>query len=228
MLQVLFIRLPGDRDNDKMFMDLRKSVSEACCAEVQGYRNKETGLRRLLGEALVIFALRTYWGLSPDSYRIARGDKGKPFLVGRENIHFNISHSGEYVVCAVSDREVGIDIEKRAKARMEVARRFFHEQEIEELMALSGDKQDELFFNYWSAKESFLKYVGTGLSRSLNSFVVKFLSGKVILCEDENELDLHVLPCSVDVAYACSVCGEYCVVSEIREVHFHDLILGCF
>ena len=48
-------------------------------------------------------------------YRIARGEKGKPFIVGVENVFFNISHSGDYVVCSVSDREIGIDIEKRAK-----------------------------------------------------------------------------------------------------------------
>lgn len=101
------------------------------------------------------FCSEKYWNLTSEDYRIDRGEKGKPFYCGVENVFFNISHSGDYVVCAVSDREIGIDIEKRAKARMEVAGRFFHGEEVAQLKMLEEDKQDQLFFNSWSVKESF-------------------------------------------------------------------------
>lgn len=223
MIEVLFIRVPEEKEREKLFTRLQNFVSVECYDEALGYRSKEVALRRLLGEALVSFALRKYWNLSLGSYRILRGEKGKPFIVGQEDVFFNLSHSGEYVVCAVSDREVGVDIEKRAKARMEVAGRFFHEQEVRMLKSLSGIEQDQLFFNYWSVKESFLKYIGTGLTRPLNSFIVMFEGKRVSLYEGVNELPLHVNMCPVDAAYACYVCSEYDRLPGIREVTFEEI-----
>ena len=136
---------------------------------------------------------------------------------------FNISHSGDYVVCSVSDREIGIDIEKRAKARMEVAGRFFHEEEMAILKTLEGDKQDQLFFNYWSVKESFLKYIGTGLTRPLNSFVVRFAGENISLYEGVNKLPLCVNACPIDSGYACYVCGEYNDLPHLREITFEEI-----
>ena len=226
MIEVLFIQIPAGVNRDKMFVGLRSVVSKECCAEVLGYGNKEVALRRLLGEALVRFALKKYWNLTSEDYRIDRGEKGKPFIVGVENVFFNISHSGDYVVCAVSDREIGIDIEKRAKARMEVAGRFFHGEEVAQLKMLEEDKQDQLFFNYWSVKESFLKYIGTGLARTLNSFIVSFSGGGVSLFERGNKLPLYVHACPVDDGYACHVCCEYEELTGIHEI-FLEEITGC-
>ena len=223
MIEVLFIQIPAGANRDKMFVGLRSVVSKECCAEVLGYGNKEVALRRLLGEALVRFALKKYWNLTSEDYRIDRGEKGKPFIVGVENVFFNISHSGDYVVCAVSDREIGIDIEKRAKARMEVAGRFFHGEEVAQLKMLEEDKQDQLFFNYWSVKESFLKYIGTGLARPLNS---SFSGGGVSLFERGNKLPLYVHACPVDDGYACHVCCEYEELTGIHEI-FLEEITGC-
>ena len=226
MIEVLFIQIPAGANRDKMFAGLRSVVSKECYAEVLGYGSKEVALRRLLGEALVRFALKKYWNLTSEDYRIDRGEKGKPFIVGVENVFFNISHSGDYVVCAVSDREIGIDIEKRAKARMEVAGRFFHGEEVAQLKMLEEDKQDQLFFNYWSVKESLLKYIGTGLTRPLNSFIVSFSGGDVSLFEGENKLPLYVYACPVDDGYACHVCCEYEELTGIHEI-FLEEITGC-
>ena len=226
MIEVLFIQIPAGANRDKMFAGLRSVVSKECYAEVLGYGSKEVALRRLLGEALVRFALKKYWNLTSEDYRIDRGEKGKPFIVGVENVFFNISHSGDYVVCAVSDREIGIDIEKRTKARMEVAGRFFHGEEVAQLKMLEEDKQDQLFFNYWSVKESFLKYIGTGLARPLNSFIVSFSGEGVSLFEGGNKLPLYVHACPVDDGYACHVCCEYGELTGIHEI-FLEEITGC-
>lgn len=226
MIEVLFIQIPAGANRDKMFVGLRSVVSKECYVEALGYGNKEVALRRLLGEALVRFALKKCWNLTSEDYRIDRGEKGKPFIVGVENVFFNISHSGDYVVCAVSDREIGIDIEKRAKTRMEVAGRFFHGEEVAQLKMLEEDKQDQLFFNYWSVKESFLKYIGTGLARPLNSFIVSFSGGGVSLFERGNKLPLYVHACPVDDGYACHVCCEYEELTGIHEI-FLEEITGC-
>ena len=82
MIEVLFIQIPAGANRDKMFVGLRSVVSKECCAEALGYGNKEVALRRLLGEALVRFALKKCWNLTSEDYRIDRGEKGKPFIVG--------------------------------------------------------------------------------------------------------------------------------------------------
>ena len=104
-----------------------------------------------------------------------------------------------------------------------MAGRFFHEEEMALLKTLEGDKQDQLFFNYWSVKESFLKYIGTGLTRPLNSFVVKFTGENVSLCEGVNKLPLRVNACPIDFGYACYVCSEHNDLPHLREITFEEI-----
>ena len=80
MIEVLYIRVPEKVERENLFIHLQGFVSGECYNEVLGYKNKEVALRRLLGETLISFALREYWGLPLGSYRILRGEKGKPFM----------------------------------------------------------------------------------------------------------------------------------------------------
>ena len=54
---------------------------------------------------------------------------GKPRLLKYLNFFYNISHSGDYAICAVSDSEVGVDIQKIRKPDMRIAKRYFTEDE---------------------------------------------------------------------------------------------------
>ncbi len=93
-------------------------------------------------------------------------EHGKPFIAGMEDIHFNISHSGDYAICAVSDTEVGCDIEKTGEFNMNLAERFFTPEE-RSVVRTSDD-----FFKIWVKKESVIKCTGEGLSRGLDTFSV--------------------------------------------------------
>jgi hypothetical protein len=73
------------------------------------------------------------------------------------NICFNISHSANYVACAIADSPVGIDIEGGRKVNRSVAKRYFTEEEIESIHS------DEDFFKIWTFKEALGKYTGEGL-----------------------------------------------------------------
>jgi hypothetical protein len=73
------------------------------------------------------------------------------------NIHFNISHSANYVACAIADLPVGIDIEGRRKVNSSVAKRYFTAEEIKSIHC------DEDFFKIWTFKEALGKYTGEGL-----------------------------------------------------------------
>jgi 4'-phosphopantetheinyl transferase len=123
--------------------------------------------------------LRQFCGVTDDS-QLYYGENGKPYLkypivpspgVANELPDalrfFNISHSGDYAALAVSDREVGIDIEKTALYSEAAAARCFSPEEREWM-----NSQDGSFSRIWTAKESLMKAIGTGFSLSPSSFCV--------------------------------------------------------
>ncbi len=110
--------------------------------------------------------------------QIEYGEHGKPRLVQPKGLFFNISHSGEWTVAAFSDCEVGVDIQQIKPIDMRLADRFFAAEEREAL-AQAKDGAQDLFFRLWAIKESYLKALGTGLSRPLNSFAVRFTESGV-------------------------------------------------
>lgn len=108
-------------------------------------------------------------------YQIKYSSHGKPYLVSdNPNVKFNISHSGDWVVCCYSDSEIGIDIEKIRKINCyRIAKRFFSEQEYN-FLKNQYDKSETLknFYTLWTLKESYIKALGAGLSIPLRSFSV--------------------------------------------------------
>ena len=90
---------------------------------------------------------------------IAYGPYGKPCLRDYPDAHFNISHSGPYVACAVSDEPVGIDIQEVVPYDPDVARLVFSEEEIERIE--KSLDQDLAFARTWAKAESVLKVTGT-------------------------------------------------------------------
>jgi len=103
----------------------------------------------------------------PLTYRY--GDKGKPYL---ENIplYFNLSHSGDYVLCAVSGLEVGADLQKIQPVDVrKLAKRFFSEPECRTLERCENDKERQrLFFRLWTRKEAWGKLTGEGVAAALD------------------------------------------------------------
>ena len=83
-------------------------------------------------------------------------------------IDFNLSHSGDRVMCVISDRRVGCDVEEITKSDG-IANRFFTENEAK----LATDNP-QMFTRIWTLKESFIKTTGEGLSRPLKSFEICF------------------------------------------------------
>lgn len=82
-------------------------------------------------------------------------------------IDFNLSHSGEWVACAVGyNCRLGVDIESPRKQRSyrELAAEYFSEGECRRLDALSDEECREAFFELWTLKESYLKARKQGIS----------------------------------------------------------------
>ena len=97
----------------------------------------------------------------------------KPRLLHRPDILFNLSHSGTKVMCALSDHDIGCDVEMIRDKGPEIAKRFFFHEEYEALLTCSDPEERRvLFFRFWTLKESFMKATGLGLALPLGDFCV--------------------------------------------------------
>lgn len=115
---------------------------------------------------------------------------GKIYISNFEDIHFNLSHSGEIVLCAISDREVGVDIEYNdPEIDLNIAKHYFYNSEYENIMK-SNNPADE-FFRYWVLKESYMKYTGLGMNLKLDSFEI-MINNEIKLKNDKDNLKFNL------------------------------------
>lgn len=138
-----------------------------------------------------------------------------------DSLCFNLSHSGDLVACAVSSRAVGCDVERIKKAAMHVAERYFCPSEITLLQQCTGERQDDTFFRLWTAKESYMKMTGEGMSLSLNRFAVDY-SDRIRIFRDgtQQTCSLHEYPLQ---GYKLTVCAEeHEFADTVTQVNFHD------
>lgn len=142
------------------------------------------------GAGLLLNKVLSRHGISTDTLKI--DENGKPIV---EGIYFNLSHSGDLVICAVSGKPVGCDIEQVKDAPKRVAERSFSAAEKEYLQQFSGDAYNREFFRIWTKKESYLKMTGTGLRVPLCELEIKdcymqeyeMPGYQITVCAKENE-----------------------------------------
>lgn len=114
------------------------------------------------------------------------GKYGKAYISNYENIHFNLSHSGKIVLCAISDREIGADVEYiDPEIDLNIAKSYFFNSEYESIM--KSDNPSEEFFSYWVLKESYMKYTGLGMNLNLDSFEI-MIEDEIKLKNDDEHL----------------------------------------
>jgi len=133
--------------------------------------------RYLVSHAALRCILGGYLDLSPQSISFRFSRHGKPSLREHGGLYFNLAHSHELALVAVTGLgEVGVDIEHvRPLADMDsIARHSFSEHEYNQLQALPAGQRLQGFFRCWSRKEAFIKALGEGLSYPLQQFSVIF------------------------------------------------------
>ena len=157
---------------DPQYQILYTRASEFRQQRAHRYLRQQDKYRCITADALLRYALRQCFG--SDQSEIARTAGGKPYLPDREDFHFNLSHSGRWVVIAWGGSPVGIDVETLSidEGKKMLAQRYFNPDEQSYLFAAQGQEWGRRFFEIWTKKESYLKFLGTGINRPLNSFSV--------------------------------------------------------
>jgi 4'-phosphopantetheinyl transferase len=157
--------------------------------------------RYAAAHAVLRHILARYLACAPAEVRYAFGPQGKPALAGGAGLEFNMSHSGDLALYAVTrGRAVGVDIER---VRLQVGRElagagFLTPSETQALLALPDVERPRAFFTVWTRKEACLKATGKGLSAPLNSLSVW----------PQPDPPFHVLDLDVGEDYAAAVAAQ--------------------
>ncbi len=124
----------------------------------------------LLAHSLLRKVLFEEYNLKESEYRFDTGKYGKPYLTKRPDIHFNISHTHKWAAVALSDHEIGVDIENHREIDPESLSSYFHPDENAYIRSFSKDMRIDAFFRIWTMKESYIKAIGLGLQQPLAEF----------------------------------------------------------
>lgn len=156
---------------DEGYQRLYALASPRRKARADRYFRREDSIRCVTAEALLRYAVSRQLGVT--SFTVEQTPAGKPFLPAYPDFCFSLSHSGSWVTIAWGSTPVGIDVERLRmdSGKEQIARRFFHPDEQAYLFENNADFEKR-FFQIWTMKESYLKYLGTGIDRSLASFCV--------------------------------------------------------
>lgn len=124
---------------------------------------------------------------------------------------------------AYGDSEVGVDVEKILNGRERIVNNILKDDEREYIYSVVGIERCKRFTQIWTLKESYIKYLGTGLSTAMNTFSVIALNN--IEIGNIAELNKHIFLKSVlyKPDYYMSICGEKKKVT-IKEISLEDLI----
>jgi len=121
------------------------------------------------------YVLARYVAADPKALRFSYSSYGKPSLEGERSLQFNMSHSHDVALVAVTrDAAVGVDVEhiRSDFASEEIATRFFSRLEVETFSSLPKEERVAAFFRCWARKEAYIKAIGKGLSQPLDGFDV--------------------------------------------------------
>ncbi len=137
--------------------------------------------RFLVGHGALRHILSRYTGCAAENLRFVYGPFGKPALAFEGDLHFNLSHSEDLALVAVTrGSEIGIDVERfRLVTECDrIAQTNFSPREYETFCALEHYEKLAAFFRCWTRKEAFIKALGLGLNMPLDQFEVAFAPGE--------------------------------------------------
>ena len=119
-----------------------------------------------MGGRLLEYAVSRLYRIGTDELSRSKGEHGKPYFCVHPEVRFNISHTGNLVMCAVSDFEIGIDVQEKEQINTDrIAKKIMSPGEYEKYLA--GSERRDFFYRVWVMKESYVKWTGDGITREL-------------------------------------------------------------
>jgi 4'-phosphopantetheinyl transferase len=220
MVEVYAVKLDKKLDEPK-FNEIMTYLSPEKREKIRKFHRVEDAKRALLGDILVRHLICTKLKIRNEQLIFSQNEYGKPFLINSNDIQYNVSHSGSWVVCAIDNLPVGIDIEFQQQINFDIAKRFFSKDEYNDLMSKNESDRPGYFYCLWTFKESYIKAAGKGLSIPLDSFSIKEIGADIKIDTLNNFKDCFFKKCNIDDNYKMAVCALN--NSFIEEVKIKDV-----
>ena len=167
----IYIADTAPLQDEAVFAGYYELVSERRKEKIDRMRFQKGRCLSLGVEILLMEACREF-GVSYQEETVLTNRYSKPCF-RRSGVQFNLSHSGERVMCMMSENPVGCDVEQTGRPDLKIAKRFFSDSEKAEILSCAGpDAQAACFYRFWTLKESFIKCVGQGLYLPLDAFSI--------------------------------------------------------
>lgn len=208
-MKIAFVNIGKGRYDQLLNTYLQDLYSDEI-RKIQTFKRMEDRVRSCIGKVLINKLIFPYEdAICYDTY-------GKPYMKEKA-LHFNISHSGEWVVGVLGREPVGIDIEQIIDIDYEgICAKCFH---LEEQQYITKTKQNTLdaFYTIWTLKESYLKMVGIGLNDQMNQFSVvgKDSIKKEMKCEITGK-NVYFYTQKIKNEYRLAICSIKEIEGEIK------------
>jgi 4'-phosphopantetheinyl transferase len=180
----------------------------------------EDSCRSVVAEALLAYTLKRECGIDFNSITLIENQWKKPIIQGHA-IHFNLTHSGSWVMCIIDSGETGIDVEKVKHVDFGIVPRFFSQKEQQHFNRYKTDEEKlDCFSTLWVLKESYIKAIGKGLYCPLDSFsVIPDSQNNVTLERHDTSLPnrfFRIYP--IGEKYRCAACCSTAIVPSTVEI----------
>lgn len=231
MLKCYYMDLESDCSEEQSLV-LYKTLLPDRKDKVDRLKNIDMKKKQILTSAFLQYVLSACLNIPIKDIRFNYNSYGKP-SIDMSDIYFNMSHSGSYVIVAISDHPVGVDVERRRNDRIGVAKRCFCKEEYEYITG-GGDKDEVLdrFLLYWTMKEAYVKYIGMGLAVPLNSFKIIYDNEDCYRIDAGDEpyngvyeikKDVLLTSFRLDLEYRFSICCKRGCLNDYKETKYSVL-----
>lgn len=165
--------------------------------KIKRYRRWQDAQLSLLGRVLLFKGIKNNYDQDYQNKEIQYTEYNKPYFED-DLIQFNISHSGNIVVCAISDQsDIGIDIEITSNIEIVDFKLQLTENEWNKIVL--SNNRNEAFFDYWTQKEAVIKAHGHGLTIPLKSFEI---IGNTTIINNEK---FYIKEIKIEEQYKCYI-----------------------
>lgn len=151
--------------------------------KVKSFRRKEDQQQSLISKAILKLLLGRYTSQPAESIQLNYGINGKPYIVDKSDIRFNLSHTGNALLIGFTKGvEIGVDIEQlnRTVNFSKITSILYSEKEFEYFNLLQDIEKHDSLIKSWSCKEAFMKAKGCGLAYPINQLELSLLDGEKV------------------------------------------------
>ncbi len=183
-------------------------LSEQRLEKINDIKNEKVKAEKICSYALLRYALFMEYGID-EAPLFSYGEREKPYLGNIPDVFFSLSHAGGYSACAVTDEEIGIDLQDYRPMKFDISEKICTKKEIYEVYGGDNPSPSETTCRLWCMKESYGKLTGKGFAEGFDTIETSELTEKGLLKEKDIILD--------NQDFYLSVCG-YEPVEEIEIV----------